>query len=489
VRTADNQTRVVILGAGPAGLTAAYELSNLGIPCVVLEQEAVVGGLARTVEYKGFRFDIGGHRFYTKVSLVQQIWREVLGDDLLTCKRLSRIYYKSRFFQYPLEPMDALRGLGVTEALRCALSFVRAQLFPTLPEQDFATWVSNRFGRRLFETFFESFTEKVWGMECRKIAAEWAAQRIHGLSIWSLLRDAVLRRSDQRTKTLIKEFQYPRLGPGMLWSRMKEIVEQRGIPVILNAPVESVEWQEGRLVSVQAGGETYHARDFISSIPIRELITKFRPAAPPALLAAAKKFHYRDFLTVALMVRGRNLFPDNWIYVHDPVVSAGRVQNYGNWSPEMTPGPDWTCLGVEYFCNMTDAIWKAPDEDLIALAKREMVQLGLVREHDVADGAVVRMPKAYPVYGRGYKEGLASVRDFLTTVPNLQLVGRNGMHRYNNQDHSMLTAILAARNVAGARFDLWNLSVDQDYLEAGPQISNEEIAALERAQPLVPTAI
>jgi protoporphyrinogen oxidase len=489
VRTDDNQTRVVILGAGPAGLTAAYELSNLGIGCLVLEQDAVVGGLARTVEYKGFRFDIGGHRFYTKVSLVQQIWREVLGDDLLTCKRLSRIYYKSRFFQYPLEPVDAIRGLGMMEALRCALSFVRGQLFPTLPEQDFATWVSNRFGRRLFEIFFESFTEKVWGIECRKIAAEWAAQRIQGLSVWSLLRDAVLRRSQQHTKTLIKEFQYPRLGPGMLWSRMKEIVEQRGVPVILNAPVESVEWGGGRVVAVRAGGKTYHGRNFISSIPIRELIAKLHPAAPPQLLTAAQKFHYRDFLTVALMVRGRNLFPDNWIYVHDPMVSAGRVQNYGNWSAYMTPGPDWACLGVEYFCNLTDAIWKAPDEDLIALAKREMVQLGLVREQDVVDGAVVRMPKAYPVYDCGYQDGLADVRDFLATVPNLQLVGRNGMHRYNNQDHSMLTAILAARNVAGARFDLWNLSVDQDYLEAGPQISNEQIAALERTQPWVPTTI
>jgi protoporphyrinogen oxidase len=256
VRTGDNETRVVILGAGPAGLTTADQLSNLGMPCEVLEQDRVVGGLARTVEYKGFRFDIEGHRFYTKVSLVQQIWRDVLGDDLLTCKRLSRIYYKSRFFQYPLEPLDAIRGLGVIEALRCALSFVRGRLFPTLPERDFATWVSNRFGRRLFETFFESFTEKVWGMECRKIAAEWAAQRIQGLSVWSLLRDAVLQRSDNQTKILIKEFQYPRLGPGMLWSRMKEIVEQRGVPVVLNAPVESVQRQEGKIVSVRAAGKT-----------------------------------------------------------------------------------------------------------------------------------------------------------------------------------------------------------------------------------------
>jgi protoporphyrinogen oxidase len=489
VRTSDNETRVVILGAGPAGLTAAYELSNSGIPCVVLERDAVVGGLARTVEYRGFRFDIGGHRFYTKVSLVQQIWSDVLGDDLLTCKRLSRIYYKSRFFQYPLEPLNAIRGLGVTEAFRCALSFLRSQLFPSLPERDFATWVSNRFGRRLFETFFESFTEKVWGLECHKIAAEWAAQRIQGLSVWSLLRDAVLRRSDKRTKTLIKEFQYPRLGPGMLWSRMKEIVEQRGVPVILNAPVESVQWRDGRIVSLRAGGETYHGTHFISSIPVRELIEKLNPAAPPSLLVAANKFHYRDFLTVALMVRGRDLFPDNWIYVHDPAVAAGRVQNYGNWSPEMTPDPDMSCLGVEYFCNVTDALWNASDAELIAMAKREMAQLGLVCEQDVVDGAVVRMPKAYPVYGRGYQDGLATVREFLATVPNLQLVGRNGMHRYNNQDHSMLTAILAARNVAGAQFDLWSLNVDRDYLEAGPQISNEEIAALERTQPLVPTAI
>ena len=489
MKTADNTTRVVILGAGPAGLTAAYELSNLGIGCIVLEQDAVVGGLARTVECEGFRFDIGGHRFYTKVSLVRKIWSEVLGEDLLTRKRLSRIYYKSRFFQYPLEPFDAFRGLGVIEAFRCGFSFVRSRMFPTLPEDDFATWVSNRFGRRLFKTFFESYTEKVWGMNCCQIAAEWAAQRIQGLSLWSLLSDAVFERPHHQIKTLTRQFQYPRLGPGMLWSRMREIVEQRGIPVILNAPVESIQWQAGKVVSVQAGGQTYPGAQFISSIPIRELIEKFDPAAPAALREAAGKFHYRDFIVVALMVRGRNLFPDNWIYLHDPGVRAGRVQNYGNWSPEMTPNPDLTCLGVEYFCNISDAIWKTADKDLIALATREMVQVGLVQAPDVVDGAVVRMPKAYPVYDRGYQDGLAAVRGFLANVPNLQLVGRNGMHRYNNQDHSMLTAILAARNVAGARFDLWNLNLDKDYLEAGPEISNQELAALEHTQPLVPTLL
>jgi protoporphyrinogen oxidase len=485
----DSANQVVILGAGPAGLTAAYELSNLGRECVVLEQDTVVGGLARTVEYKGFRFDIGGHRFYTKISLVQQIWRDILGDDLLSCKRLSRIYYKSKFFQYPLQPLDAFRGLGPIETFRCALSFARSRLFPTLPERDFETWVSNRFGRRLFKTFFQSYTEKVWGRDCREIAAEWAVQRIKGLSLQSLMRDAVFPRSKKHIKTLIREFQYPRLGPGMLWSRMREIVEQRGVPVILNAPVEAVQLQSGKVVSVRAGGKTYQGQHFISSIPIRDLIEKLEPAGEQSLQAAAAKFRYRDFITVALMVRGRNLFPDNWIYVHDPEFRAGRIQNYGNWSPDMTPSPDLSCLGVEYFCNASDEIWKMADQDVIALGKREMVQLGLVREQDVIDGAVVRMPKAYPVYDGGYEDALATVRRFLARVGNLQLVGRNGMHRYNNQDHSMLTAILAARNIAGARFDLWNLSVDKDYLESGPEIGTEELAALEQSQPLVPKTI
>ena len=489
VNTVDSVDQVVILGAGPAGLTAAYELSNLGLACVVIEQDSVVGGLARTVEYKGFRFDIGGHRFYTKVSLVQRIWRDILGDDLLSRKRLSRIYYKSKFFQYPLQPLDALRGLGPIETFRCGLSFVRSRLLPTLPELDFQTWVSNRFGGRLFRTFFQSYTEKVWGMDCREIAAEWASQRIKGLSLWALMRDTLLPQSTSHIKTLIKEFHYPRLGPGMLWSRMRKIVEQRGVRVVLNAPVESVRLESGKVISVRAGGKTYQGQHFISSIPIRELIEKLEPVAEPALRLAATKFRYRDFITVALMVQGRNLFPDNWIYIHDPAIRAGRVQNYGNWSPDMTPGSAFSCLGVEYFCNAADKIWKATDQDLVALAKREMVQLGLVREADVIDGTVVRMPKAYPVYDREYKAALNTVRDFLASVGNLQLVGRNGMHRYNNQDHSMLTAILAARNIAGAHFDLWDLSVDKDYLEAGPEISTEELAALEQTQPLVPKAI
>jgi protoporphyrinogen oxidase len=489
-KSVDNNRRVVILGAGPAGLTAAYELSSHDISSVVLEQDSVVGGLARTVEHNGYRFDIGGHRFYTKVALVEKIWREILGDNLLTRRRLSRIYYKSRFFRYPLEPFDAVRGLGVLESARCVLSFVHSYLFPKLPEDDFATWVSNRFGRRLFEIFFKSYTEKVWGMDCREIGAEWAAQRIQGLSVSSLLRDALIARRKKNVKTLIREFQYPRLGPGMLWSRMKDIVEQRGVEVALNSAVERINWAPGKVVSVRAGGKLYDGSHFISSIPIRELIERLEPAAPPQVRAGAAKLRYRDFITVAVIVRGRNLFPDNWIYIHDPSISAGRIQNYNNWSPDMTPDPGMTCLGMEYFCNQNDKLWDRPDEDLTRLAQRELVQLGLVRERDIVQGAVVRMPKAYPVYDRGYQEALATIRDFLSTaVPNLQLVGRNGMHRYNNQDHSMLTAILAARNVLGWNFDLWKLNTDAQHFESGPALGEQDFAALERTQPLVPRAV
>lgn len=485
----ESNRRIVILGAGPAGLTAAYELSAHDVPCIVLEQDSVVGGLARTVEHNGYRFDIGGHRFYTKVPLVDKIWREILGDDLLTRQRLSRIYYKSRFFRYPLEPFDALRGLGLLESVRCALSFVRAALFPDLPENDFATWVSNRFGRRLFEIFFKSYTEKVWGIDCREIGAEWAAQRIQELSVGSLVLDALFPSRGKNIKTLIREFQYPRLGPGMLWSHMKSIVEKRGVEVVLNSAVESIEWEQGRVISVTAGEKRYEGTDFISSIPIRQLVEGLNPSAPFHVRAAAANLKYRDFITVALIVRGENLFPDNWIYIHDPSVIAGRIQNYNNWSPDLTPDRGMTCLGLEYFCNQNDHLWERSDEDLIRLAEKELVQLGLVREPDIVQGAVVRMPKAYPVYDHGYQHALQTIRSFLSGMPNLQLVGRNGMHRYNNQDHSMLTAVLAARNVMGWNFDLWKLNIDTKHVESGPTVGEEDFAAVEKTQPLVPRAV
>jgi protoporphyrinogen oxidase len=474
---------IVIIGAGPAGLTTAYELARHGAHSVVLEKDSTVGGIARTVEHNGYLFDIGGHRFFTKVSLVEKMWHEVLGADLLTRSRLSRIYYRSKFFHYPLEPVNALLGLGVLESLRCGFSFLAARMFPQKPEDDLETWVSNRFGKRLFSIFFETYTEKVWGIPCREIQAEWAAQRIRGLSLTSLVLHAFLPRrptdKQRLIKTLIHEFEYPRRGPGMMWSRTRELVEARGSRVVLGAPVERVCWEPGRVTAVEAAGQLYQAEHFVSSMPIRDLIRGLDPEPPEALRRAADDFHYRDFLTVALVVRGQGLFPDNWIYVHDPAVRVGRIQNYNNWSPEMVPDPETTCLGLEYFCNEGDDLWTTPDAALIELARQEIGRLSLADPAAVIDGAVVRMPKAYPIYDATYQKGLAVVREFLGTVPNLQLVGRNGMHRYNNQDHSMLTGILAARNILGARYDLWGVNVDADYQEEGAALGEEELAALD----------
>ncbi len=477
---AEHFSPVVILGAGPAGLSAAYELTRAGQRPVVLEKDALVGGLARTVEYKGYLFDIGGHRFFTKVPAVERMWREVLGADLLTRRRLSRIYYRGKFFRYPLEPWNALRGLGLRESLRCALSYLWAKAAPEKPEEDFEAWVSNRFGRRLFEIFFRSYTEKVWGISCREIRAEWAAQRIRGLSLRTLLLDALkLRPTDRRkvVRTLIHEFQYPRRGPGMMWDRTRELVEAHGGQVVLQAPVRRICWQPGRVLAVEAGGRLWGGDHFISSIALRDLIRSLDPAPPESVRHAAEDLRYRDFLTAALIVRGRDLFPDNWIYVHDPDVKVGRIQNYGNWSPEMAPDPQTTCLGLEYFCFEGDRLWSMPDPALLALAEEELDRLGLAARGQVVDGAVLRMEKAYPIYDARYQRALATVRGFLEQVPNLQLVGRNGMHRYNNQDHSMLTGMLAARNALGARYDLWQVNLEADYLEEGEPLSEEKLQA------------
>ncbi len=480
---------VIILGAGPAGLSAAYELSGHGVRAEVLEKDDTVGGLARSVEYKGYRFDIGGHRFFTKVPLIERIWRDVLGDDLLTRPRLSRVYFRSKYFQYPLDAREALAKLGPLEALRCSVSFARARCFPSRPERSFEDWVSNRFGRRLFELFFRTYTEKVWGMPCNQIRAEWAAQRIRGLSLWSLIFGSLRPRRDGRQpiKTLIGEFLYPRRGPGMMWSRVREIVESRGSRVLLNTGVERILWKSGAVRAVEAGGALHRGEHFVSSLPIRDLIERLDPAPPAYLKQAAQDFNYRDFLTIALIVRGENLFPDNWIYIHDPDLKVGRIQNFNNWSPGMTPHSGTTCLGLEYFCFENDGLWNLSDAELLALATREIVKLGLVTKAAILDGTVVRVPKAYPVYDDRYQRGVSAVRRFLAEeTPNLQLAGRNGMHRYNNQDHSMLTGILAARNILGAQHDLWSVNVDADYQEDYGAGDQSVLAALASTQPIVP---
>ncbi len=468
------EKKVVIIGGGPAGLTAGYELSKCGIPAVVLEKDHMVGGLARTVNYKGYHFDIGGHRFFTKVKAVEDLWREVLGDDFMRRSRLSRIYYNKKFFYYPIKPLNALLGLGLWNSILILGSYLRARIMPEKPEENFEQWVSNRFGKRLYRIFFKTYTEKVWGIPCREIRAEWAAQRIKGLSLISAVKNALFgaRRDGDKSKvikTLIDAFDYPKLGPGMMWQKTAELIKACGNEVRLGASVEKICWEPGRVTAVEINGqngrELIAGTHFISSMPIRELIHKLSPEPPPDLVEAADKLHYRDFITIALIVNRKEIFPDNWIYIHDPGVKLGRVQNFKNWSPYMVPDPEKTCLGLEYFCFEGDGLWTMSDHELIELAKRELEAIGLVRAAEVEEGVVVRVPKAYPVYDAGYRDAVAAVRRFLNSVPNLQLVGRNGMHKYNNQDHAMLTALLAVKNILGANYDLWQVNVEEEYHE------------------------
>jgi protoporphyrinogen oxidase len=463
--------KVVIIGGGPAGLTAAYQLSKLDAQSVVLEKDQMVGGISRTINYKNYLFDVGGHRFFTKIKPVEDIWKEILDKDLLHRKRLSRIYYDKKFFFYPLRPFNALLGLGLWKSIMIFFSYLYVRLFPFKNEETFEHWVSNRFGKRLYNTFFKPYTEKVWGIPCTEIRAEWAAQRIGGLSLTKAVRNAFAKQNRNNggkaaIRTLIDSFDYPRFGPGMMWQAMSRIIQDKGSQVYLGSEVEAILWDKknGKVNSLQVGvngkKKFFQGTNFISSMPVKELIQKFKPAVPEEVLEAANNLNYRDFLTVALIVRKPELFPDNWIYIHDPDVKLGRVQNFKNWSPYMVPDVNRTCLGLEYFCFEEDEIWNMPDRELIEFGIREMEKLGLIESSDVEDGSVVRMPKAYPVHDLKYREMLGTIRRFLSGIDNLQLVGRNGMHRYNNQDHSMLTAMLAVENIYGSNHDLWNVNVE-----------------------------
>ena len=475
---------IAVVGGGPAGLTAALELAQLGESALVFEKDSVVGGISRTASHEGFRFDIGGHRFFTKIAEVDRLWHELLGDDFIERPRLSRIYYNGKFFDYPLKPLDALRKLGPIEAVRIVLSYARVRLFPRREERSFEDWVTNRFGKRLFEIFFKSYTEKVWGIPCDEISADWAAQRIKNLDLTAAIKNALLgqSRSGEVVTTLIDRFHYPRLGPGMMWERCRERCAELGASTRMGAEVVQIRHHDGSVESVGVsrraeGGqvelEHVDVAGVISSMPVPELIRALDPPPPADVLAAANRLRFRDFLTVVVVVDQADVFPDNWIYIHSSDVKVGRIQNFKNWSPDMVPDESLTSLGLEYFVQEGDELWTESDDELCALGARELESLGLVRGARVVSQAVVRMPKAYPVYDQEYAEALDVVREYLETLPNLQLVGRNGQHRYNNQDHSMLTGMLAARNVAGADHDLWSVSDDESYLEEGEGASRE----------------
>ena len=464
--------QAVIIGAGPAGLTTGYELQKNGVSSVILEADSErVGGISQTAQYKGYRFDIGGHRFFSKNKEVERLWSEWLEEDMISVPRMSRILYGGKFYDYPLKAANAFFNLGLVETVRCVFSYAYAQLFPRRPERSFEDWVINRFGDRLFSIFFKTYTEKVWGIPCNEISADWAAQRIKNLNLLKAGLNALgwnPNKGEGVIKTLIDEFRYPRLGPGMMWERLAENLEAEGTKLHMAERVESIQWEPGRVLSVKTAKKgVYEGNAFFSSMPLRHLILGLEPAAPPEVVKAAEGLKYRDYLTVVLILNADHLFPDNWIYIHEPSVKVGRIQNYGNWSKEMVPDEGCSGLGLEYFCDMGDEIWDMSESELVELGLKELTQLGLASADQMKDGTVVRMPRAYPVYDDYYAANVEIIREFIETqIPNLQVMGRNGMHRYNNQDHAMWTGILAARNALGqGPFDLWRVNADAEYLE------------------------
>jgi len=476
--THNGHQHVVIIGAGPAGLTASYELMKHDIPTTVIEKDPTyVGGLARTVEHKGYRFDIGGHRFFSKNQEVEDLWTEILGPEMLTRGRLSRIYYCGRYFAYPIKAANALWNLGPIEAVRCMASYAKARMTPVKDPRSFEDWTRNQFGWRLYNIFFKTYTEKVWGISTKELSADWAAQRIKSLDLWLVLKSALLPRRKPANRgdlvtTLIDSFRYPRLGPGQMWERVTEMHRDKGRPVLMGRTVERIKHARGRVTSVvtKTGSgqlEEHEGTDFVSSMPIRELVARLEPAAPDGVRKAADSLGYRDFISVAVMIDRAEVFPDNWIYVHDPSVKVGRIQNFKNWSADMVPDQSKTCLGLEYFCFEGDGLWTSTDEALIERARTELAQLGICSPADVFDGVVVRQRKAYPVYDDAYETHVGVIREYVREhLKNLHLAGRNGMHKYNNQDHSMMTALLVARNIAtGGGFDPWKVNADAVYHE------------------------
>ena len=473
------RTRTLCIGGGPAGLTAAYLLSRAGHPVTVLERDAAsLGGISRTVEYEGCLCDVGGHRFFSKSPEVNRLWEELLDEGFIERPRKSRIHYRGRFFDYPLKAGGALRKLGVAESALCVLSYLKALALPYRHPANFEEWVVNRFGRRLFDIFFKTYTEKVWGMPCDEISADWAAQRIRGLSLWTALKHALLPgkgQGQETVKTLIGTFRYPRKGPGMMWESAGRKIEAQGGRIVMDREVVRLARRDGGWEADARDREgartTYGADAVVSSAALRDLVACIDPPPPAEVRAAAQGLRYRDFLIVGLVVDDRREgFDDQWLYIHDPDVQVGRIQNFKAWSPDMVPDDGTLCLGMEYFCFEGDGLWTSGDAALVEKAGRELVRLGLARSGEIRDGFVIRQEKAYPIYDEGYAERVEAIRRYVEAeCPGLHPVGRNGMHKYNNQDHAMMTAMLAAENVMAGerRYDVWKVNQDAEYHEEG----------------------
>ena len=464
---------VVIIGAGPAGVAAAHELSQNGVQVVVVEEQRAVGGLSRTYQFEGARFDVGPHRFFTKNQEIRSLWSETLADDFIDVDRLTRIYYGGKFFNYPISIGDTLRKVGPLKTAAFGFSYLAARLRNVVGKREaesFEDWVVAEFGRSLFEAFFKTYTEKVWGIPCTQIAAEWAAQRIKGLSLAEAVRNALFK-PKQKAKTLVEQFKYPRHGASMMCERMIQHAHERGTEVLLGARATGIVHEHGRAVAVMVSADGAESEipcsHVLTSNPITEVALSMYPAAPDAPVNAARALRFRSHLGVNLLAQGE-LFPDNWIYVHAKEVVLGRVANYANFSKDMRHASGASPITVEYFQFPHDDLYSNPDDHaLVEHAKRELQLMGIVEPDQVTDGFVVRSRFAYPVLEIGYTPRLQTVREFLETIENLQPIGRGGMFKYNNQDHSIATGLLAARNILGADHDVWAVNIDAEYHEAG----------------------
>lgn len=464
-----NKYKIIIVGAGPAGLTAAWEAEKFGYKTLILESTSQVGGISRTVERDGWRFDIGGHRFFTKVDLVNKIWDEILDrDDFLLRPRMSRIYYKKKFFDYPLKPLNALSNLGLFESIACVMSYIYVRIFPPKDQNNFENWVAARFGWRLYNIFFKTYTEKVWGIEANKIGSDWASQRIKNLSLSKAILNAFFKdKSGEVITTLIDEFKYPKFGPGMMWETAYTKLTNKGHKIVLNSKVKKIEKYETNSYKViLESGEVFEAEHVITSMPLASLPSTIYPNENKETKLSGESLKFRDFLSVALVLDVEDAFPDNWIYIHEPGVKVGRIQNYGSWSPYLIK-EGMTCLGLEYFVNENDNMWNSSDDDLIELAKGELEYLKIIDTGKIKNGYVVRMPKAYPVYDLEYQQNITVIRRWLeNNHANIHPIGRNGMHRYNNQDHSMVAGVLTVRNILNKETNnIWEINVEDEYHE------------------------
>lgn len=525
------QRTAIIIGAGPAGLTAAYELlTRSDIKPIVLEKSTYMGGISRTVNYKGNRIDIGGHRFFSKSDRVMDWWLQHMPLDdpsaagktiayhnrtrqlspdapaqangeavMLLRSRKSRIYFLRKFFEYPITlSAQTLRNLGVLRTVKIGFSYLRVALFPPKQIVNLEDFFISRFGRELYHTFFKSYTEKVWGVPCEEISAEWGAQRIKGLSITKTLlhmgKKLFASKSDIKQKetetSLIEQFMYPKLGPGQLWEVVAEKVLAMGGEIVTEVNVERLHTDGNRLVAVMARHKDAESREyrgdyFFSTMPVKELVDAVDAPVPQNVREVSDGLLYRDFITVGLLVSKltvqdptttNGLVKDNWIYIQEPDVLAGRLQIFNNWSPYMVRDPNTVWIGVEYFCYKTDEMWRLPDEEMAALAKRELEKIGILRQADVLDATVLRMEKTYPAYFGSY-DRFDEIRSFVDGFENLFLVGRNGMHKYNNQDHSMLTAMTAVDNIIAGVTDkanIWAVNTEMEYHEEKEQAEQQQ---------------